>query len=191
MDPYAMILSRRTIRRFQPKPIPREVLDRLLEAARLAPSAANRQPLEFLVVDDPARVAEVFPLVSWAGYIAPAGNPREGERPVAYVLVLINREKTPDSAAHDAAAAVMNMIYAGLAHGIGACWMAAIDRPRLAPLLAIPDHCEIDTLLALGYPAESPVVEPMKESIRYWKDSAGVLHVPKRALADIVHRNRY
>jgi len=186
-----MILSRRTIRRFQPRPIEAEILDRLTDAARLAPSAANRQPCEFVVVDDPARVADVFPLVQWAGYIAPAGNPPEGERPVAYVLILVHREKTPDAAYHDAAAAAMNMIYAALAHGIGSCWMAAIDRPGLKRLLAIPDHCEIDALLALGYPAESPVVEPFKDSVKYWKDSSGVLHVPKRVPADVVHHNRY
>jgi len=191
MTPCEMILSRRTIRRFCPKPIPSEILDRLVEAARLAPSAANRQPCEFLVVDDPARVAEVFPLVHWAGYIAPAGDPCEGERPVAYILILINRDKTPDHGHHDAAAAAMNMTYAALDHGIGTCWMGAIDRDELKELFHIAENCEIDSLVALGYPAESPVVEPMKDSIKYWKDAAGVLHVPKRALAEVLHRNRY
>ena len=191
MDLLEMILSRRTIRRFRPEPIAADIVDRLVDAARLAPSAANRLPCEFLVVDDPARVAEVFPLVQWAGYITPAGNPPEGERPVAYILILINREKTPDAAVHDAAAAAMNIIYAALAHGIGSCWMAAIDRSGLKQLLAIPDRCDIDTLLALGYPSESPVVEPFKDSVKYWKDSSGVLHVPKRALGDVLHRNRY
>jgi nitroreductase len=186
-----LILSRRTIRRFKPEPIPAEILDRLVEAARVAPSAANRQPLEFIVVDDPARVAEVFPLVHWAGYIAPEGDPPEGQRPVAYILVLVNRQKTPDHGHHDVGAAVMNMIYAGLAHGIGACWMAAIERPDLKRLLGVPDSCEIDSLLALGYPAESPVVEPMTDSVKYWKDASGVLHVPKRARSEILHRNRY
>lgn len=191
MNIETLILSRRTIRRFLKKPIPPGILDRLIEAARLAPSAANRQPCEFLVVDDPARAAQVFPLVSWAGYIAPAGTPADGERPVAYILIVVNRQKTPDVAVHDAAAAAMNMIYTGLANGIGACWMAAIDRRSLKKLLSIPDHCDLDSLLALGYPAEMPVVETMTDSIKYWKDAAGLLHVPKRALGDILHRNAY
>jgi len=191
MDPYEMIISRRTIRRFRPEPIAPEVLERIVNAARLAPSAANRQPCEFLVVDDPAVVAKVFPLVSWAGYIAPEGDPPEGQRPTAYILILLNRDKTPDDARHDAAAAAMNMIYAALAEGIGSCWMGAINRPGLKELLAVPDNCEIDTLLALGRPAESPVVEPFAGSVKYWKDEAGVLHVPKRALGEVMHRNRY
>jgi nitroreductase len=187
-----MIFARRTIRRFRPEPISPEALDRLVDAARLAPSAANRQPCEFVVVDDPARVAEVFPLVKWAGYIAPAGNPRKGERPAAYVVILINRRKTPDHGHHDAAAAAMNIIYAALAQGIGSCWMGAIDRAALRELLKVPDNCDVDSLVALGYPAESPVVEPMKgRSVKYWKDASGTLHVPKRPLASTLHRNRY
>jgi len=186
-----MILSRRTVRRFRPDPIPAETLDQLIEAARLAPSAANRQPCEFIVVDDPRRVGEVFPSVSWAGYIAPAGNPPEGERPMAYVVILVNRNKTPDHGHYDAASAAMNIIYAALAHGIGSCWMGAIERNDLRRLLAVPENCDVDSLVALGYPAESPVVEPMQESVKYWKDAAGVLHVPKRASAEILHRNRY
>lgn len=192
MNLNEMILSRRTIRRFRPEPISTEVLDGLVEAARLAPSAANRQPCEYIVVADPAQAAKVFPLVSWAGYIVPAGNPREGERPMAYIVILINRSKTPDHGHHDAASAAMNIIYAALAQGIGSCWMGAIDRGRLRMLFEVPDNCEIDSLVALGYPAESPVVEPMQgDSVKYWKDASGVLHVPKRALAEILHRNRY
>jgi len=191
MNLYEMILSRRTVRRFRPEPIPAKVLEGLVEAARLAPSAANRQPCEFIVVDDPACVAEVFPLVHWAAYIAPAGDPPEGERPVAYILILINHKKTPDHGHHDAASAAMNIIYAALAQGIGSCWMGAIERDCLNKLCKVPDTCEIDSLVALGYPAESPIVEPMKDSVRYWKDTLGVLHVPKRSLAEILHRNRY
>jgi len=186
-----MILSRRTIRRFQPKAIPYPLLERMVEAARLAPSAANRQPCEFVIVDDPARVADVFSFVHWAAYIAPAGTPPEGQRPVAYIMILINHNKTPDHGHHDAAAAAMNIMYTALAHGIGACWMGAIERKSLCALAGLPDECELDSVVALGYPAESPVVEPMKDSIKYWKDASGVLHVPKRALSEVLHRNRY
>lgn len=191
MDLSELILSRRTIRQFKADPIPTEVLDRMAEAARLAPSAANRQPIELVVIDEPERVDEVFPLVKWAGYIAPDGDPPEGRRPVAYILILINKEKTLDPAPHDAAAAAMSMIYIAMAEGIGACWMAAIDRPALKRLFNVPTHCEIDTLLALGYPDESPQVVPFEGSIKYWKDESGVLRVPKRPLDDVVHRNGY
>jgi nitroreductase len=191
MDLYELILSRRSVRKFRPDPIPEAVLNKTINAARLAPSAANRQPCEFVVVDDPVRRDEIFPLVKWAGYIAPMGDPAPGERPLAYILLLINRNRTRDQARHDAAASAMNIIYTALANGLATCWMGAIDRPSLKRVLDIPNHCEIDSLIALGYPAETPVVEPFLDSIRYWQDEKGVIHVPKRSLADVLHRNRY
>ena len=119
------------------------------------------------------------------------GDPGPGERPAAYILLLINRNKTRDQARHDAAAAAMNIMYTALANDLASCWMGAIDRPSLKRVLDIPNHCEIDSLIALGYPSESPVVEPFLDSIKYWQDEKGVLHVPKRSLADVLHRNRY
>ncbi len=191
MNFYEMILSRRTIRRFHPKPIPPQELEWLVDAARLAPSAANRQPCEFILVDEDEKKERLFPLLKWAAYIDPLGTPKEAERPAAYIVVLVNRQKTPDVGAHDAAAAVMNIIYAGMAFNLGACWMGAIDRAGIKQLFGIPEHCDVDSVVALGYPAESPVAEPMKDSVKYWKDFSDVLHVPKRSLADVLHRNRY
>jgi hypothetical protein len=57
--------------------------------------------------------------------------------------------------------------------------------------LGVPDHYRIDSVLALGYPAEDPAVEVMSDSCRYWKDEAGRLHVPKRPLASIAHLNKF
>jgi nitroreductase len=90
MKVYRTIVARRTIRKFKPAPVPREILERLVDAARLAPSAANLQPLEFIVVDDPALKARIFPCLKWAAYIAPAGDPKPGEEPGAYVVTLAN-----------------------------------------------------------------------------------------------------
>src|SRR5512137_421867 len=93
---YETIVDRRTIRRFKPDAVPRELLERIVDAARLAPSAANLQPLEFVVVDASGPRSDVFPCLKWAAYIAPAGDPRPGEEPAAYVVTLANtkiREK--------------------------------------------------------------------------------------------------
>ncbi len=62
---------------------------------------------------------------------------------------------------------------------------------KLGEMLNIPPSRYIDSVLALGYPDESPVVEEMRDSIKYWKDENGVLHVPKRRLKDILHINRF
>jgi nitroreductase len=188
---YELILKRRTIRRFKPRPIPEELLNKLVNAARLAPSGANLQPLEFIIVNNTELVNKVFQTLKWAGYIAPAGNPPEGRRPMAYFIVLINSEIKPQNGEVDAAAAIENMILTALEDGVGSCWLGSIDREQLRTMFDIPQKYRIDSVLALGYPDESPVVEEAKDSIKYWKDDQGVLHVPKRKLSDIVHYNQF
>ncbi len=191
MKVYEAICKRRTIRRFSQEPVPKEILEKLIKAARLAPSAANLQPGEYIVVDEPGLVEQVFKTLRWAGYIVPRGNPPEGERPVAYIVVLLNKEKVKAGGERDAAASIENIILAALEDGIGSCWLGSIEREALRGILNIPGRCEIDSVVALGYPNESPVVEEMKDSIKYWKDDKNVLHVPKRRLQDILHWNKY
>ena len=188
---YDLAVERRTIRRFKPEPVPRELLEHLVNAARLAPSAANVQPLEFIIVDDARVKAEVFPALKWAAYIAPAGDPRPGEEPAAYVVTLVNSKLREKMFEYDVGAAMQNMILTALAEGVGACWLLSIDRDKLRAVLGVPEGFRIDSVLALGYPAEEPAAEVMGESCRYWKDEAGRLHVPKRALAAVVHINRF
>ncbi len=188
---YDLAVERRTIRRFRPEPVPGELLTRLVEAARLAPSAANVQPLAYIVVDDPAKRAEVFPCLKWAAYIAPAGDPKAGEEPAAYVVTLVDTKLREKMFEYDVGAAMENMILAALAEGVGGCWMLSIDRDKLRGILGVPDQYRIDSVLALGYPAEEPAAEVMADSCRYWKDEAGRLHVPKRPLSSVLHRNGF
>lgn len=188
---YELILKRRTIRRFRQQRIPDELLDKMVNAGRLAPSGANLQPLEFIIVNNVELVNKVFPNLKWAGYIAPLGNPPEGKRPMAYIVVLINTDIKNKSGEIDAAAAIENMILTALEDNVGSCWLGAIDRDQLRKIFKIPIQYQIDSILALGYPDESPVVEEVKDSIKYWKDKNGVLHVPKRKFLDIVHYNGF
>lgn len=191
MGVYELILKRRTIRRFKQDPISDKLLSKFVNAGRLAPSGANLQPLEFIIINQSDLVSKIFSTLKWAGYIAPAGNPPESKRPMAYITVLINTEIKPKNGEVDAAASIENMILAALEAGIGSCWLGSIDRDQLRTIFNIPQKYQIDSVLALGYPDESPVVEEVKDSIKYWKDEQGILHVPKRKLSDIVHFNRY
>lgn len=189
---YKTITSRRTIRRFKPKVIPWDSLKKLVNAAGLAPSAANLQPLEFLVVDDKKICAKVFPCLRWAAYIHPFGIPPQGRRPAAYIIVLVNlkwaREKF---AAYDIGAAVENILLTAWAQDIGACWMQSIDRIAIRRILHTPAHLQIDSVVSLGFRDESPKVERLKGSVKYWKDTRGILRVPKRELKEILHHNIY
>lgn len=191
MSVYDIIICRRSVRQFLARPVERKTLERLVNAGRLAPSAANLQPLEFLVVDDEAVRAKVFPTLRWAAYIHPDGDPGPGREPRAYVFVLVNTQIREKMHEYDVGAAVENMALAALDEGLGSCWLISIDRPRVQEILGIPEGYKIDSVLALGYPDETAVVEAFKDSPKYWKDLDGTFHVPKRALQDVLHINTF
>ena len=186
-----LVIGRRTVRRFKPDALPKGLLGHLVDAGRLAPSAANLQPLEFIVVDSPAVRAELFVCLKWAAYINPAGNPAPGQEPAAYIIVLVNTAVREKMFEYDVGAAMENMIIAALGEGIGACWLLSIDRDRIREILKVPESFRIDSVLALGYPDEAPESEDFKESVKYWKDENGTLHVPKRKLGDVLHVNGF
>ena len=188
---YETICQRRSIRRFQNKPISEDILKKLVNAARLAPSGANIQPCVYIIVNDPVMVDRLFPCLKWAGYIAPAGNPPEGERPVAYIIVMIDLHRKKKGGEVDAAAGIENILLAAWEEGIGSCWLGAIDVKQIKTIFKIPHHLAVNSAIALGYANEQPLVEDAQESIKYWKDENGVLHVPKRRLENIVFKNRY
>jgi nitroreductase len=191
MTAYDLMISRRTIRQFKRIPVGRGVLEKIINAARLAPSAANLQPLEFIAVDETRISAEIYPCLHWAAYIAPRGDPKPGQEPAAYVVVLVNQNIRKNMFEYDVGASVENMILAALEEGIGACWLLSIERERIMELLKVPADYRVDSVLALGYPAEQPVTEELRESPKYWKDEAGVLHVPKRSLGKVLHFNSF
>jgi nitroreductase len=191
MSLYDLILSRRSIRQFKPETISQDALKDIANAGRLAPSAANRQPLEFVLVEEEKLRSEIFSCLKWAGYIAPEGNPKPGNEPRAYIVVLVNSKIREKGFEWDVGAAVENMILAAWDRGIGSCWIISVERDRVQDLLRVPERYWIDSVLALGHPAETPVIEDAEDSIEYWKDEEDRLHVPKRKLLDIIHFNKF
>ncbi|NQT00138.1 MAG: nitroreductase family protein [Candidatus Omnitrophica bacterium] len=191
MSVYATILNRRSVRSFRQKKIALKILRQLVNAARVAPSGANLQPCEFVVVDKIETLEKVFSALSWAGYIRPAGDPPEGKRPTAYIVVVVNKRKKPLCPEADVSAAIENILLVAQEKGLGSCWLGSIDRNKIRKALAIPLYCEIKYVVALGYPEEQPKLEKLKSSVKYWKDKRGRLHVPKRSLQEVLHKNKY
>lgn len=191
MNLIELIKSRRSIRQFQPKALDHQILLDCIDAARVAPSAANRQPLHYILVTEREQVDMIFPLLRWAGYIQPYGDPQPGQRPTAYLIVLIDEEIGETWKYHDVGAAVENFMLAAWSYGIGSCWLASVDRAALRSFYKIPERYSIDTVVALGYPAEEPLLENSDATVRYWKDADGRLHVPKRTIDAIVHLNGF
>ena len=192
MSIYEMIISRRTIRKFKQEKIDHEMLKKIVNAGRLAPSAANLQPLEYLIIDDEELKKKVFPNLAWAGYIKPEGDPGEDERPVAYIIILADKKINP-APERDIGASVENMNLISQEEGIGCCWIGAFKAKEINNIIGVPANLSAELILAMGYPLEKPVSEDIEKgsSIKYYKDDSGTLHVPKRRLKDILHFNRF
>lgn len=188
MSVYETILERRTVRKYKQEKIRREQLEQMVNAARLAPSGANMQPLKYIIVDEKEKVDEVFPYLKWAAYIQPEGNPKVGEEPVAYIVVLADTRIKKTGYDLEAGAACQNIMLTAREMGIGSCWLGAINREAISTCLNIEEHMNLSTIIALGYPLETPVIEDIEESIRYYKDEEGTLHVPKRKIEEILIR---
>jgi len=185
---YEKIVERRTIRKYTKESVPNDVLEKCVDAARLSPSGMNRQPLKYIIVNDEKLLVEVFSTTSWAGYL-PDYEPSEEEMPRAYIMVLLDKEIRKNYG-HDAGIAVMSISMVAYEEGLGSCVLGAIERAKLRRVLNIPDNLEIVLAVALGHPAESPIVDKAKNGdIKYWLDNNNVLHVPKRELKDIVKWN--
>ena len=150
-----LILNRRSIRDYQEKEIPENVLQKILEAGRQAPSAANRQPIHFVVVNDPEiRKNLCDKLINRFVKHAPAA-----------VIGFADTKSllTGKWALVDTTIAMQNMVIAALTFGIGSCWVGACNEEELKALLKVPDKWKFVGLITLGYPSEKPKARKKKQ----------------------------
>ena len=187
---YEKIISRRTTRKFEQKQVPKEIIERCVDAARLSPCGSNRQPLKYVIVNDEEQLKKVFKATRWAGSL-PEYNPSENEAPKAYVAILLDKN-IRERPGHDAGIAAMSISMVAFDEGVASCMLGGIDRVVLRKVLEVPEHLDILILVALGYPAEKQVVDEAEGgNIKYWLDENGVIHVPKRPLEEILRWNTY
>jgi len=160
-----VILSRRSVRRYRPDPVPGDVLERILEAGRLAPSADNVQPWHFVVVTDP-ELKRGLSRGRWNWFIEDS----------AFTVVGCGDVGTPYGrrwSTIDTSIALENMVLAAWAQGVGSCWVGDFREDEVKSLLGIPEHLKVVALVSFGYPAETP-------------SPTG-----KKALPEIVHYNKF
>lgn len=193
MSIYKTILKRRSIRRYKQKPIKLSVLKRIVNAARVAPSAGNFQPMEYILLHKRDVVNKIFEHLRWAVYLKGKGAPAKDQRPTALIVVLINKKwaKFPFYTQVDMGAAIENLLLAATEEGLGSCWFGSIDRPKIAKDLSVPRTRSVEYVVSLGVPDEKSVIFPMKRTQKYHKDKLGILHVPKRPLYKILHLNKF
>jgi nitroreductase len=151
--------SRRSIRTYTPQPVDRQIIEEIVDCARLAPTAMNDQPWEFVVVTGKQALASIPKLLGHAEFIANA----------AFCVLVLSRASS--CAVEDCCAATENLLLAAEAYGLGACWVAGAPQPY-APVVAkafgAPDTLTLITIVSVGHPAESPSIEK--------RPLAGLLH---------------
>lgn len=143
-----LLKQRCSVRKFEERPIEREKLVYVLEAARVAPSACNFQPWRFLVLEDRALIARIAPVWVKASH-APVVIVACGDHKQAW-----RRRDGKDHCDIDLAIAVDHMTLAAAEVGLGSCWICAFDAYECAAALDLPEHLEPAVLLPLGYPAQ-------------------------------------
>ena len=183
-----LVLKNRSYRRFyQEVAIELDTLRQLVDLARLSASGSNLQPLKYILSCDPDKNASIFPQLGWAAYLKDWPGPSEGERPSAYIIILGDK-KIRESFGCDHGIAAQSILLGATEKGLGGCIIATVRKEALRQALDIPDHYEILLVLALGKPKEVVKIKDVGAdgNIKYWRDEAGIHHVPKRSLDEII-----
>lgn len=147
MDVLGAIRVRRSIRKYKPEPIPEAKLETILEAGRLAPSAGNRQPWRFVVVQQRERMKALAKAANDQTFLGDAG---------AIVVAACDPEKSARWHEKDTMIAVEHMVLAATALGYGTCWIGAFNEEEVKKLLKIPAEMKVVALLPIGVPDEKP-----------------------------------
>ena len=158
MDFYDVAKTRRSVRSYRSDPIPEEVLDRVLEAVRIAPSGSNRQPWRFIVVKDEATKQRLVPACNGQSWIADA--------PVVIVAcgqnIHYNRGGYMGdmSVLVDVSIGFTHLILAARAEGLGTCWIGAFSNDEVKKILGVPEDYYVVAVTPLGYPEGEPFKGP-------------------------------
>jgi nitroreductase len=158
-DAIEVLKSRRSIRTYTQQPVPRSVIEEIVDCARMAPTAMNDQPWDFVVVTARERLVQIPPMLGHAEFIANA----------AFAVLVLARDS--NCAVEDCSAATENLLIAAAAHGLGSCWVAGTKQaygPIVAKAFGAPADRQLIAIVSIGYPADEPTVD-------------------KRTLSDVLH----
>ncbi len=160
MDTLETIKKRRSVREYTGDPVPRDHLEKIVDAGRLAPSGSNRQRWDFIVVTDKEIIQKLSKAADWS---ANAG---------AMIAVILN--PSTKYWVEDGSAAIENMLLAATALGYGSCWLQGNAKPHeeeFKSLLNIPPNLNLLSLIPIGVPKkwpDSPDKKPL-ESVLHWE----------------------
>ena len=162
MDCLEALKTRQSVRAYTGEPVPQEALEQLVECGRLAATARNLQPWEFVVVTNAGMLASIAAATDFGRFIAQAA---------ACIVVLCRDTKYY---LEDGSSATQNILVAARAYGLGGCWVAGDKKPyaeTVRRLVGAPDGFKLVSLVAIGHPAEEPVKvkRPLAEVLHWEK----------------------
>lgn len=158
-----VIRNRRSIRTYKQESVVRTIMEEIVDCARLAPTAMNVQPWDFVVVTKREDLAKIPLLIGHGEFIARA----------AFAVLVLARET--ECAVEDCSAATENLLIAAAAHGLGSCWVAGTKQaygPAVVSEFGVPADRQLIAIVSFGYPAEEPKME-------------------KRPLGEVLHWDRF
>ncbi|MEM2926831.1 MAG: nitroreductase family protein [Candidatus Bathyarchaeia archaeon] len=172
MEVLEAIRKRRSVRSYLETPVPEELLYEVLEAARLAPSAANIQPWHFIIVRERETRAKIAKICSFGKFLT--------ESPIV-IVGCGDAKASPRWYAIDTSIALENLVIAATGLGLGTCWIGSFDEEELSSLLALPKNLRVVALVSLGFPREKIDL------------GARLLHAvrPRKRLEEIVSLEKY
>ncbi len=175
MDAIESLLTRRSVRNFRVEEVPPNKIVEILGCALKAPSASNGQPWEFILIKDQKIKDRIGYLGARSLYERKKRKLKDTKKRFEkiaqaplFIVVVCNTKKSPIFWKHDGSAATQNMLLAAHALGLGAVWLGAPialkkHSNEIKKLLKIPKHCEIASIVALGYPASKLEPRPQDE----------------------------
>lgn len=152
MEVFRVISERRSIRKYRRERIPRDILSRILETGRLAPSSRNLQPWYFIVVEDEEIKNKLVEACDWQRFVGEAGA----------VIVVLGDPSISPRFNQDPFIAASFMTLEACEEGLGVCWVGRFEEEKIKQLLKVPEKLKVIILLTIGYPDEMPEPKPRK-----------------------------
>lgn len=185
-----LLKADRSYRRFDESYyIDKDILLKIIDLTRFCASARNLQPIKYFIVNDVETCNKIFPLLKWAGYLSDWDGPEIGERPTAYLIQCLDTSLTKNCLCDDGLQ-LQTITMGSVAQNLGCCIIKSFDSIKLKEILDLKDNFDPLYVVAVGKPIEEIVIEDFKNSdsnsIKYYRTSDGIHHVPKRILNDVV-----
>lgn len=189
---HNIVSEARSIRRFDvSKLIEKDILVSFVDTLRLIPASCNLQALKYLIVTDSDECRFMRANTRWAALLPDYNGPGEDESPTAYMIICHDTSVTENETMYlkDVGIAAQTVNLLAREKGIGCCMIGSFNIASVCEHFSLPENIKPKLTLALGYPAEFPVIVEEKGSVVYYRDKDGVHYVPKRSANDLIINN--